>query len=134
MNALRMLMTKTFIVLLALALQLPLGGIAAASDISQRELMQRLDMNAAPLIVDVRKADEFATGHVPGARNIPHTEIAARLAELRGNEHEEVVVYCESGRRAAIARGILEQAGFTAVRHLEGDMQSWRRIGLPQVE
>ena len=126
--------TKIFILLLALAFQFTLGGPAAAGEISQRELMQRLDMNEAPLIVDVRRADEFAAGHVPGARNIPHTEITARLGELHGGKDKEVVVYCESGRRAAIAQDILERAGFTGVRHLEGDMQSWRKLGLPLEE
>jgi len=128
------LMTKTFIPMLALALLLPLGNVATAGEITQRELMQQLDRNDPPMIVDVRRPDEFAAGHVPGARNIPHNEIAARLHELGGKQHEEVVVYCESGRRAAIAQGILEQAGFTQVRHLEGDMQSWRKRNLPQEE
>lgn len=134
MTTIRMITAQTFTLLLALACQLPLSGAAGAADITQRELLQRLDRNDVPLIVDVRRADEFAAGHVPGARNIPHTEIAARLDELRGHMHKEVVIYCESGRRAAIARGILEQAGFTKVRHLEGDMQSWRKRGLPQEE
>jgi len=131
MITIRTIMAKTLILMLALGLQLPLSGIANAGDITQRELMQRLDMNEAPLIIDVRRTDEFAAGHVPGAVNIPHSEIAAHLDELRGNRHKEVVVYCESGRRAAIAQGILEKAGFTKVRHLQGDMQSWRNRGLP---
>ena len=134
MVTMRSLMTKTFIPMLALALLLPLGNVANAGEITQRELMQQLDRNDPPMIVDVRRPDEFAAGHVPGARNIPHNEIAARLHELGGKQHEEVVVYCESGRRAAIAQGILEQAGFTQVRHLEGDMQSWRKRNLPQEE
>ena len=125
---------KTLTLMLALAFVFPLGASAGAGEITQRQLLQRLDRNEVPLIVDVRRADEFAAGHVPGARNIPHTEIAARLDELRGNIHNEVVVYCESGKRAAIARGILEQAGFTKVLHLEGDMRSWRERGLPQEE
>ena len=133
-HALRTILIRTLIIIPVLVMQLPLSSFAYAGDITQRELMQRLDMNEATLIIDVRKPDEFATGHVPGARNIPHNEIAARLGELRGHEDEEVVVYCESGRRAAIAQKILEQSGFTKVRHLEGDMKSWRKIGLPQVE
>jgi len=134
MLTLRTFMTKTFIPMLALALLLPLGNFAAAGEITQRELMQQLDRNDPPVIIDVRRPDEFAAGHVPGARNIPHNEIAARLHELGNKQHEEVVVYCEGGRRAAIAQHILEQAGFTRVRHLEGDMKSWRKRRLPQEE
>ena len=126
--------SKTFISILAIILSLPIDGLAHAGDITQRELLQRLDRNDAPVIIDVRKPDEYSAGHVPGATNIPHTEIAGRLNELDGDKHKELVVYCESGRRAAIAQGILEKAGFTKVRHLEGDMQSWRERGLPREE
>jgi phage shock protein E len=123
--------TRLLLVILIAAVQFPLGSSAAAEEITQRELLQRLDRNDVPFIVDVRRADEFAAGHVPGAVNIPHSEIAARLDELRGRRDSEVVVYCESGRRAAIAQGILEKAGFTRVKHLQGDMRSWRERGLP---
>jgi len=125
---------RIFLVIAALALLPPLIGSAHAKDITQRELLQLLDHHQAPVIIDVRKPDEFAAGHVPGAINIPHIEISARLDELSSDKHKELVVYCESGRRAAIAQGILEKAGFTDVLHLEGDMQSWRKLGLPQVE
>lgn len=127
----RMPPARTLILVLVTASLAVLGVAAHADDITQRELLQRLDAHEAPLIVDVRRADEFAAGHLPGAINIPHREIAARLTELRAHQHREVVVYCESGRRAAIAVRILEQAGFTKVRHLQGDMQSWRKHGLP---
>lgn len=134
MNTARTFLVKTIIPVLALILLPAFSGPAQAGDISQRELLQRLDHHDAPLILDVRKPDEFAAGHVPGATNIPHTEIAGRLAELGADRHKELVVYCESGRRAAIAQGILEKAGFTKVRHLEGDMRSWRERGLPREE
>ena len=133
MNTARTFLVKTFIPALALILLLPFNGAARAGDITQRELLQRLDHHDAPLIIDVRKPDEYAAGHVPGATNIPHTEIAARLNELGNDKQKEVVVYCESGRRAAIAKGILEKAGFTQVRHLEGDMRGWRERNLPHV-
>lgn len=111
--------------------QLLLIGTARGEEISQRELMQRLDMNTPPLILDVRRGDEFASGHVPGAINIPHNEITAHLDELSTLRNKEIVVYCESGRRAAIAQGVLEKAGFTRVKHLQGDMRAWRERGLP---
>ena len=111
---------------------MPLGSQPkAAADISQRQLIQRLDMHEAPLILDVRRPDEFASGHVPGAINIPHTQMGRHLRELADNVHKEIVVYCESGRRAAIAADILKKAGYTKVLHLQGDMKSWRERHLP---
>jgi rhodanese-related sulfurtransferase len=92
---------------------------------SAEELVGRLASGDAPLVLDVRTPEEFAAGRVPGAVNIPHTELAARLGELDVASGAEVVVYCESGRRAADAEATLRGAGFT-VRHLEGDMRAWR--------
>jgi len=68
---------------------------------------------------------------VPGAVNIPHTELTARLGDIEAARESGVVVYCESGRRAAAAADVLRDAGFEDVRHLEGDMSGWRAAGLP---
>lgn len=81
------------------------------------------------LILDVRSAEEYARGHVPGALNIPHTEVGARLDELSGAQHRPVVVYCEKGGRAGQAEATLLAAGFTDLHHLEGDMSAWRAAG-----
>jgi len=65
------------------------------------------------LVLDVRRSDEWITGHVPGALHIPHTELRARLDEVR--EHaagRPVRVMCASGVRSAIAHRLLTQAGF----------------------
>lgn len=117
------------VIVLLLALSVACGR--SVPDIAAAELLQRISADDAPLILDVRSDAEFASGHVPGAINIPHNEVAARLAEL-GDREGEVVVYCESGRRAARALSLLGEAGFTRLRHLSGDMAGWRGAGLPQ--
>jgi len=66
------------------------------------------------LVVDVRTAMEFKRSHFEGAQNIPLSEIQARIAEL-GPKNRPVVVYCRSGRRSAIAKTMLENAGFPLV-------------------
>jgi rhodanese-related sulfurtransferase len=68
-----------------------------------------------------------------GARNIPHTEIAARLAELGDARERDVVVYCRSGRRSELALDALREAGFTRLYHLEGDWLRWSAEKLPAV-
>jgi rhodanese-related sulfurtransferase len=62
-------------------------------------------------VVDVRTAQEFASGHVPGAINIPYEEIGKRTAEI-GPSSTQVVLYCRSGRRSAIAADALKKAGY----------------------
>ncbi len=100
--------------------------------ITQSQLLERLERKDDSLIVlDVRTASEFAAGHVPGARNISHDELASRLAELAGARDKEVVLYCRSGRRSALAAETLRGAGFTKLSQLQGDYPAWESGKLP---
>jgi rhodanese-related sulfurtransferase len=65
-------------------------------------------------VVDVRTPDEFSTGHVPGAVNIPHDEMGKRHAEI-GAPSTPVLLYCRSGRRSGIAGQTLRSLGFDRV-------------------
>jgi rhodanese-related sulfurtransferase len=75
-------------------------------------------VDAGAKVVDVRTPEEFASGHVPGAVNIPYEEIAKRLAEV-GPKDAPVVLYCRSGRRSGIAAEELTKAGYTKVFDLQ---------------
>jgi rhodanese-related sulfurtransferase len=68
-------------------------------------------------VVDVRTPAEFAGGHVPGALNIPHDQIAARHGEI-GAPSTPVLLYCKSGRRTEIAARALREKGFTVIYDL----------------
>ena len=81
------------------------------------------------LILDVRSAEEYAEGHVPGAINIPHTDVAAQISIIQTYKDKPVIVYCRSGHRAGKAADILLEADFSDVRHLEGDIMGWRDAG-----
>jgi rhodanese-related sulfurtransferase len=114
---------------LLLAATLACGGSAPkAADISAQDVLAFAGRADAPLVLDVRSPEEFAGGHVPGARNVEYDQVAAQLGEL--GSPREVVVYCERGGRAAKAADVLTTAGFD-VRHLTGDMSGWREQGLP---
>jgi phage shock protein E len=69
-------------------------------------------------VVDVRTADEFASGHVPGAINIPYDQLPGRAAEI-GPTSTPVVLYCRSGRRSAIAVDALKKAGFSKLYDMQ---------------
>ncbi len=81
-------------------------------------------MARAVLVLDVRSPEEFATGHLARAENVPVDEVAARLdevaAKLGGDKSKPVAVYCAKGGRAAKAKTALEQAGFTNVTNAGG--------------
>ena len=108
------------------------GFAQAPASIDQATLTKRLETKDANLVVlDVRTPEEFAAGHVPGAKNIPHDQLPARLSELASAKDKDLVVYCRSGRRTAIALDTLAKNGFTRARHLEGDMLKWEENKLP---
>jgi rhodanese-related sulfurtransferase len=106
-------------------------GRSDVATLSPAALRARLDAGDAPVVLDVRSAVEFAAGHVPGARWIAHTDLPHRLDELGPARDREVVVYCESGGRAARAAAVLRDVGFSRVLQLEGDMAGWRSAGGP---
>jgi rhodanese-related sulfurtransferase len=113
------------LLLLAAALGFPAQADEAAT-IEPQALVERLAWGDQALVVlDVRTAAEYAEGHVPGAQNIPHTELAARIAELETARARDVVVYCRSGTRAAQALTVLQGAGFKRLFHLQGDYTRW---------
>ncbi|MCG7548944.1 rhodanese-like domain-containing protein [Pseudoalteromonas sp. Of7M-16] len=91
-------------------------------------------MSAKPhTIIDVRTPEEFASGHLKGALNIPYDQIAAQSFLLAKLKSETLVVYCRSGRRANIFERALLEQGFKLL-HLEGDMLGWQSQGLPVVK
>jgi rhodanese-related sulfurtransferase len=103
---------------------------AAVPLVSQDALLARQAKHDPTLLVlDVRSPEEFAQGHVPGAVNIPQDQVALRLAEVP--KDKDVVMYCRSGRRTALAAEVLSANGYTRLSHLEGDMNAWMEKGRP---
>ncbi|MEQ1502472.1 MAG: rhodanese-like domain-containing protein [Myxococcota bacterium] len=86
------------------------GGAAGGVDADRI----RSVVAAGSLVVDVRTTDEFASGHVGGAINVPVQGIGSRLGEL-GPKDRPIVVYCRSGGRSAQAAAILRSAGWAEV-------------------
>ncbi len=110
------------------------GCTAAEPDATVKDIAPEQLLSSAPdgaLILDVRTPKEYAEGHVPGAVNISHDRLAARLSELDSDKDRPIVVYCRSGKRAGMAATVLEKAGFRNLYHLEGDMLGWHAKGLP---
>ncbi|HUD27130.1 MAG TPA: rhodanese-like domain-containing protein [Burkholderiaceae bacterium] len=80
-------------------------------------------------VVDVRPSDQFATGSVPNARNIPLAEIGQRCGELR--KDRPVILVCNDGRTAHGAASKLRAGGIGEVYVLAGGVTAWRDAGLP---
>ena len=100
-----------------------------APDISAAELHARRESEAAPLVIDVRTPEEYASGHIPGAVNIPFDQVADRISEL--DSPHGVALYCMVGPRARKGESALLDAGYETVFHLDGGLAAWQAAGLP---
>jgi len=95
------------------------------------ELLRRIQSNDAPVVVDTRSEFEFGRGHIPGAINAPVRKILLNTATLPQDKKREMVVHCEHGQRAALARFFLGLYGYRNTAPLEGDLEDWKKAGLP---
>jgi rhodanese-related sulfurtransferase len=95
------------------------------------ELLQRIESNRAPLVIDARSEIEFKRGHIKGALNVPVRKLLLHTAWLPPDKEREVVVTCEHGQRAAVAKGLLSLYGFHNTEFLEGFLEAWKEAGLP---
>jgi len=94
------------------------------------ELLARIDRRDTLHILDVRSEGEFAAGHVPGALNIPFTQLASRIDDVPGAVDDELVLYCGHGPRAYIAATTLHRGGRQRIVYLTGHWAGWQAAGL----
>ncbi len=102
---------------------------ATVRNVDVATLKADLDRHAVPLLVDVRSPEEFAGGHVPGARNVPIDQLQARLSEF-GTAAAEVYVICQGGGRSAAASTTLAAKGLHPV-NVTGGTSAWKAAGFP---
>lgn len=97
--------------------------------VSREDLLRRVERGEAA-VLDVRPAEEYAAGHIPGATSMPLPELGRRLGELPRDV--EIVAYCRGPYcvLAPEALSLLRAEGFTA-RRLEDGFPEWRLAGLP---
>jgi hydroxyacylglutathione hydrolase len=94
------------------------------------DLAGRLDEGDGTVLLDVRDADEYEAGHIPGSVHIPYGELADRLAELPRDR--VIATICSGGKRSGLAASILQREGFDRVVHVaHGGVGTWRERGHP---
>jgi rhodanese-related sulfurtransferase/DNA-binding transcriptional ArsR family regulator len=101
----------------------------ALEPVSAGELLDRVARREA-LVVDVRPAEEYAAGHIPGAISVPLAELSARLPDLP--REAEIIAYCRGPYCVLAPQAVemLHREGFRARRLQEG-LPEWRQAGLP---
>ena len=100
-----------------------------APNVTPAELAALRESGVAPVVIDVRSSEEYASGHIPGAVNIPFDQVADRIAEV--DAPHGVALYCMIGPRARKGESALLAASYPKVFHLEGGLAAWQAAGLP---
>jgi sulfur-carrier protein adenylyltransferase/sulfurtransferase len=85
------------------------------------------------LWVDVREADEWEQGHLPGAVHVPRGNLESRIERVAPDKSQPVVLYCAVGSRSAFSAKTLSELGYTDVHSLAGGIEDWKRDGLELV-
>lgn len=83
------------------------------------------------VVVDVCEADEFASGHVGGAKNIPLNQLEEKLPGMVKNRALPVILVCQSGARSGRALAIAKKLGYDKAEALAGGLGAWRAANLP---
>ena len=81
-------------------------------------------------IVDVRETDEYATGHLPGAKHVPRGFLESRIEGVVPDHEQRVILYCASGNRSALAAQTLSHdLGYAHVESMTGGITLWKDRG-----
>ena len=98
---------------------------------SPLQATQMINRGRSTAVIDVRTAEEYATGHLRDAKNIPLADLGNRIGELDKAKVKTVIVVCQTGARSDKAARLLKSAGFEDIYGLEGGIAAWTAAGLP---
>ncbi len=90
----------------------------------------REQLQEGALVIDVRQDEEWATGHIPGARHVPKSHLESRVEGAAPDKAHPVILYCASGQRSAwAARTLIEDLGYEHVSSMTGGFTLWKDRG-----
>jgi rhodanese-related sulfurtransferase len=101
---------------------------AAGASVSTLQATQLINSRNA-VVIDVRAPEEFATGSLPGARNVPADKVGEKMRDVK--KDKPLIVVCATGPRAGKAAAQLRASGHAEVYVLAGGIAAWREAGLP---
>ena len=123
-----------YLILIAVAsgvmLLLPALRGATGGSLSAAAAVHLINREKA-VVLDISEPEEFAAGHVNGAKNLPLSQFEEKLASTVKNKQLPVVLVCASGARAMRAEAIAKKLGYEKAQALAGGMKAWREAGLP---
>jgi rhodanese-related sulfurtransferase len=83
------------------------------------------------VVVDVSEIEEFAAGHVGGAKNVPFSELEDKLTAAAKNKALPLILVCATGARANRALAVAKKLGYEQAQVLGGGLKAWKEANLP---
>src|SRR3989475_6966339 len=100
-------------------------------EIDASRARELLEEPQPPVLVDVRRRDEWDEGYIPGAIHVPRGSLESRIERAAPDRDRPVLVYCSVGERSALAAKTLGELGYTDVASIAGGFTDWKRNGFP---
>ncbi len=90
----------------------------------------REQVSNGAVVIDVREAEEWSTGHIPGAKHVPKSFLESRIEGAAPDRSQHVILYCQSGNRSAwAARTLIDDLGYEDVESMTGGITLWKDRG-----
>jgi rhodanese-related sulfurtransferase len=103
---------------------------AAAAGLDPAAAVQLINREKA-VVIDVCEPNEFAAGHVGGSKNVPLSQLEAKLAGTVKNKALPLILVCQSGMRSGRAVFVAKKLGYSNAQSLAGGMGAWKTANLP---
>ncbi len=117
-------------VALASGFALLLPTLNKAGSLDPQAVVQLMNREKA-MVIDVCEPDEFARGHIVGAKNLPLAQVNDKLAQLVKNKSTPVVMVCQVGARSSRAVAAARKLGYENVQSLSGGLRAWVAASMP---
>jgi len=119
-----------FLALALVSFFLARGQKGAERNLNAQQAVEKMSHHDA-IVVDVREANEVASGKIRDSINIPLAQLKERHGELQKYTDKPIIMACRSGNRSAHAINILRKNGFNDLYNLKGGVMAWKHASLP---
>ena len=113
----------------------PMQFVAAAkaqiTEVTPQAVKADLDAGKAIVLLDVRDSVEFDAGHLPKAVNISRGLLEFKAGRMLPDKNANIVVYCRTDARSALATAVMQEMGYTNVKNMLGAFKAWGLAGYP---
>ena len=100
-------------------------------EVTPQQVKADMDAGKPVILVDVRDSEEFAAGHLPKAINISRGLLEWKIGRMVPDRNANIVVYCRTDARSALATEVMMKMGYTNVKNLKGAFKAWGLAGYP---